>query len=89
MELSTVIELVRSSVAVIIIVASPILLTAMGVGLTISIIQATTSIQEQTLTFVPKLLAIFAILAIFGGWITVRLTTFTTIIFERISGLTT
>ena len=52
----------------ILIIASPVLLIGMSVGLIISIFQATTSIQEQTLTFVPKIIAIFLTLAIFGPW---------------------
>ncbi len=88
MELSSVIELMRSSVTMIVIVAAPVLLVAMGVGLIISIIQATTSIQDQTLTFVPKILAILAVLATLFGWMATRLISFTTILFERISSLT-
>lgn len=49
--------------------AAPLLLVSLVVGLIISIFQTITSIQEQTLTFVPKLLAIFITLLLFGGWI--------------------
>lgn len=50
-------------------VSAPILLGSMLVGLIISILQAATSIQEQTLTFVPKMVAIFLSLIFFGPWI--------------------
>ena len=50
-------------------VSLPILLVAMTVGLMIGILQTATSIQEQTLTFVPKLLSIFRVLMIAGNWI--------------------
>lgn len=50
-------------------VAAPILIVSMVVGLLISIFQAVTQIQEQTLTFVPKLLAIIAVMLILGSWI--------------------
>lgn len=49
-------------------IAAPILLISMGVGLIISIFQAATQIHEQTLTFVPKLVAIAIILILCGGW---------------------
>ena len=49
--------------------AAPLLLVSLIVGLIISIFQAVTSIQEQTLTFVPKLVAIFIVLLLCGGWI--------------------
>ena len=50
-------------------VAAPVLLISMAVGLIVSIFQTVTSIQEQTLTFVPKLLAIFIVLLLTGSWI--------------------
>ena len=49
-------------------VALPILGVALGVGLVISILQVVTQIQEMTLTFVPKILAVVAVLLIFGNW---------------------
>ncbi len=60
--------IMRDSVFQILIIAAPVLLIGMSVGLVISIFQATTSIQEQTLTFVPKIIAIFLVLAFFGPW---------------------
>lgn len=57
-------------------VASPILLVSILVGLTVSIFQATTHIQEQTLTFVPKVLAIIGALILFGPWMLTVLTEF-------------
>lgn len=59
------------------ILTGPPVLTAMLVGLTISILQATTQIQEQTLTFVPKLFAIVATLALSGAWMLAQLIAFT------------
>lgn len=61
-------EIVKQSILTIIVVASPVLLISMIVGLIVSIFQATTSIQDQTLTFVPKIMAIFGALIIFGPW---------------------
>jgi len=77
----------RSAIITILTIASPVLLVAMGVGLIISIIQATTSIQDQTLTFVPKIFAILGVLALLFGWMISRLTLYTTFLFERIPDL--
>ena len=87
MELGNVVELIRSAVLIILIISAPVLLVAMGVGLIVSIIQATTSIQDQTLSFVPKIIAIFGVLAAFFGWMITRISGFTTILFERIPDL--
>lgn len=62
-------ELTSRMVWVVIKCAAPLLLVSLIVGLIISIFQTVTSIQEQTLTFVPKLLAIFITLLVAGGWI--------------------
>jgi len=57
-------------------VSAPVLLVSILVGLTVSIFQATTHIQEQTLTFVPKVLAIIGVLILFGPWMLTVLTEF-------------
>lgn len=67
--------------------SAPMLLLGMGVGLIVSIIQTTTSIQEQTLTFVPKLVAILVSLVVFAPWIIQTMTDYTRAIFEKIGGL--
>lgn len=64
------------------ILTGPPVLVAMLVGLTISILQATTQIQEQTLTFVPKLFAIVATLALAGSWMLATLVAFTSSIYD-------
>lgn len=61
-------QIMRDGIFQVLIIASPVLLIGMTIGLLISIFQATTSIQEQTLTFVPKIVAIFLALAFFGPW---------------------
>ncbi len=61
-------NVIRTGVFYVLIIASPILLIGMGVGLIISIFQATTSIQEQTLTFVPKIAAVLLSFMFFGPW---------------------
>ena len=57
-------------------VSAPLLLVSLCVGLAISIFQAVTSIQEQTLTFVPKVLAIFLTLILMGNWILTEMSNF-------------
>jgi flagellar biosynthesis protein FliQ len=58
----------QEAIMVTIVISAPLLLTALTVGLVISIIQAATQINETTLSFIPKLLAIFAALVIAGPW---------------------
>ena len=62
------IDLARTAMMMTILIASPMLAIGLVVGLFVSIIQTTTSIQEQTLTFVPKLFAILISVAAFGPW---------------------
>lgn len=57
-------------------VSAPILLVSLAVGLVISIFQTVTSIQEQTLTFVPKIIAVFLTLILLGNWILTQITEF-------------
>ena len=64
-----VITLFREALIVTVKIASPILITALVVGFIIGVLQTTTSIQEQTIAFVPKLIAIFVVMVIFASWI--------------------
>lgn len=73
-----VLTITRQTIWVIVETAMPILLVSMIVGLVISIFQTITSIQEQTLTFVPKLLAIFITLLVLGSWIVNTIVTYIT-----------
>ncbi len=68
MTIDDVTQIMGSGLYKIVITAAPILLVSLVVGLVISIFQTVTSIQEQTLTFVPKLLGIFLALIILGHW---------------------
>jgi len=69
-------------------VSAPILLLVLVLGLIISIIQATTQIQEQTLTFVPKLIATALVGIFLGSWMLQTIMSFTTRIFDMISKIT-
>ncbi|MCI8891085.1 MAG: flagellar biosynthesis protein FliQ [Eubacterium sp.] len=63
-----VMDISRQAIYTIILTSAPLLLTSLIVGLIISIFQTVTSIQEQTLTFVPKILAVFAVMLLVGAW---------------------
>lgn len=84
MSLGFVVNVLRDGVLQILLLSAPILLISMLVGLVISILQATTSIQEQTLTFVPKIAAILGTLMLLGPWMFTSLAEFTARLFERI-----
>jgi flagellar biosynthetic protein FliQ len=64
-----ILDIAREAIYNIIICAAPLLLVSLIIGLLVSIFQTVTSIQEQTLTFVPKLLGVFATLMICGSWL--------------------
>lgn len=72
-----VVSLGREALYVALLVAAPMLGLALIVGLVVGILQATTQIQEQTLSFIPKLVAVFGGLAIFGSWMLTTLIEFT------------
>ena len=63
-----VMEIGRQAIEVTLVLAAPMLITALVVGLVISIFQAATQINESTLQFVPKLVAMFVVLVFFGPW---------------------
>ncbi len=68
MTIETVTDITSHALYIIIITAAPMLIVSLVVGLIVSIFQTVTSIQEQTLTFVPKLIAIFAAIMLLGHW---------------------
>ena len=68
MTIDDIVQISADALYTIVITSAPVLLISLVVGLVISIFQTVTSIQEQTLTFVPKILAIFVALLIFGHW---------------------
>lgn len=84
MDAVTVIEIGREALWVLIKVAAPIMLVSLGVGLVIALFQALTQIQEMTLTFVPKILAIFLCLMAFMPYMITTLTDFSNSMNERI-----
>jgi flagellar biosynthetic protein FliQ len=81
---TSVVEIVREAMWVGALVAGPILLLVLIVGIVVGIFQAATSINEMTLTFVPKLIAVMLLILLIGGWELQMLIDFTRRIFERI-----
>ena len=78
MNIDAITDMTRSALYTIIQVSLPLLLVSLIVGLIVSIFQTVTSIQEQTLTFVPKIIAIFLALMLLGNWMMTTLVDFTT-----------
>jgi flagellar biosynthesis protein FliQ len=79
-----VVSLIREALFIAIKISAPILITALIVGLVIGIIQTTTSIQEPTIAFVPRLIAIFIVIIIFASWMVRTMTDYTRNIFMMI-----
>lgn len=71
-----VLDIARQALYTIILCSAPLLIISLVVGLFVSIFQTVTSIQEQTLTFVPKIICVFLGMMIFGSWILTNLTEF-------------
>ncbi|WP_026504255.1 flagellar biosynthesis protein FliQ [Butyrivibrio sp. NC3005] len=78
MDVDIVSQIIREALYLVIQVSAPILLISMCVGLCVSIFQTMTSIQEQTLTFVPKVLVTFITIILLGNWMGTRITDYMT-----------
>lgn len=85
MTIDAVTEMTNNALYLIIQVSLPVLLVSLSVGLIISIFQTVTSIQEQTLTFVPKIICVFTAIALLGGWMMTKMTEFTTQLWRNFS----
>ena len=81
-----VIQLAQEALMTVILVSAPMLGLGLSVGLMVSIFQATTSIQEQTLAFIPKIIAVFIAILIFGPWMLSLMTEFFIGIFVNVPG---
>lgn len=82
-----VIGFTKQALLLILLLSAPAMVAAMVVGFIISLFQAVTQVQEQTLTFVPKILATFIVLAVTGTWILATLIRFATAIFSQIPNI--
>ncbi|MBE5965677.1 MAG: flagellar biosynthesis protein FliQ [Lachnospiraceae bacterium] len=80
-----VIDIAKQAIFLVLKLAAPMLIASLVIGLIVSVLQTVTSIQEQTLTFVPKLIAVFLVLMLFGNWILTNLKDFTIELFTNFS----
>lgn len=80
-------SLAQNAVTITLILAGPALVASLAIGLVISLIQAATQINEATLSFVPKLIGIGAILLILGSWMLQQIVSFTTNLFSTLPSL--
>lgn len=79
-----IIALAERSVTTVLMTAGPLLVVALLTGLSVSVFQATTQIQEQTLAFVPKIVAVLVAIVFFGPWMLGTVTNFATDIFNNL-----
>ena len=79
--------ILQRGVLQVLLIASPLLVSALVIGLIVAILQATTSIQEQTLVFVPKVVVILVVLAALGGWMFTSLGDYTRQLFNLIPSM--
>lgn len=86
MNTQAVLTIGQQAIFVTVLVAAPLLLTALVVGLAVSVFQAATQINEMTLSFIPKLLAIFAVLVFAGPWMITQLVDYVQRLFTSIPG---
>ena len=84
MDIAEAIFLGQQSLFTVASISGPILLIAMAVGVLVSLFQAVTQLQEMTIVFVPKIIAVFLLVAILGGWMLEELVSFGTFCFSSI-----
>ena len=87
MNSTAVIAMVREALELTLIISAPLLLTALCAGLVVSIFQAATQINEMTLSFIPKLIAVFAAMVIAGPWMLQLLIDYTQRLLTNIPGM--
>lgn len=80
-----VLSLAEKGVFTILLVVGPLLILALSVGLLVSIFQATTQIQEQTLAFIPKIVAVLVGIVIFGPWMVSKMVEFTVDLYQNLN----
>lgn len=80
-----VLMLAENGILTILLVAGPLLILALAVGLLVSIFQATTQIQEQTLAFIPKIVAVLVGIVFFGRWMLTHMVEFTVNLYENLN----
>jgi flagellar biosynthetic protein FliQ len=88
MEISEAIFLGQQSLWTVAMISGPILIAAMTVGVLVSLFQAVTQLQEMTIVFVPKIITVFILVAIMGGWMLTELVEFGTFCFSSVENVT-
>ncbi len=84
MSVEAIVRILREGLMLVLLLSAGPMLASMLIGLVMSILQATTQIQDQTLSFVPKLAGVFLAVAILGPWILAQSVQFTVVLFETI-----
>lgn len=83
----SIVSIGQGAIQLVLVVISLVLLPALAVGLLVSMFQAATQINEQTLSFIPKLIVVFLVILVSGNWILGLLTNYTTTLFDSIPSL--
>ncbi|MDB4654060.1 flagellar biosynthetic protein FliQ [bacterium] len=83
MDAATAVDLCRETLLSAVIIAAPVLLVGMAAGLLVGLMQALTQVQDQTVAFVPKILAMAAVLVACLPWLLTRMVDFTRVVFEN------
>jgi flagellar biosynthetic protein FliQ len=84
LSVEAIIRILREGLLLVLLLSAGPMLASMLIGLVVSVLQATTQIQEQTLSFVPKLVGVFLTLALLGPWILAQSVQFTVVLFDTI-----
>ncbi|NTV91275.1 MAG: flagellar biosynthesis protein FliQ [Clostridiales bacterium] len=84
MDQGTIVNIAQRALLMVLYLSAPMLLLSLIVGLAVSIFQATTQIQEQTLSFIPKIIAVVVAVAVFGSWMLTMLMEYTTGLYSSI-----
>ncbi|GEN54132.1 flagellar biosynthesis protein FliQ [Halobacillus litoralis] len=85
MNSNMVISFAKEGIYTVLLISGPLLILALAIGLLVSIFQATTQIQEQTLAFIPKIVAVMIGLIVFGPWMLTNMVEFTANIFNNLN----
>jgi flagellar biosynthesis protein FliQ len=84
MNTESIIRILREGLLLVLVLSGGPMMASLLVGITVSILQATTQIQEQTLSYVPKLIAVFLTIAILGPWMLMQTVHFAQVLFDSI-----
>ena len=84
MEIESVIRVLKEGLLLVLLLSIGPMMASLVTGLVVSVLQAVTQVQEPTLSYVPKLIAVFATLAALGGWMLALIVHFTQVVFDNI-----